>query len=142
MTAQPTRVHSLLTKSFDLLPGEHVLRSGWVSFEWGFVFFYSWRGRLYLTSQRLIFSPARYPRWPPRDASPTREWPLIVELGTLSSAGRAKAPLRRAFLRYVWYIETADRRAYFDSSLMGRGGKWPEVIAEAAGIPMGQPRAL
>ncbi len=145
--SQRNRVQSILTKPFDLLDGESVIRSEWATYQQSL--FLGYNARLYLTNQRLIFSPLRIPSLTPdADFAPFGGRLLLLKreeiefVGAGAPRGRFEqfALSTRRFGRWVtnWYVEAHGKRHWFRT-----GGKnWIEDVAATARAPIGEPRAL
>jgi len=138
------RVRSVLTKSFDLVEGEEVIRSGWATYQQSW--FFGHTARLYLTNQRLTFSPLRIPSiTPAADFAPLAGRVLLLELDNITSVGPAivhgfmARSTRFLTLRAsTWYVRDGRTHYWFHTGQRG----WLEYIAAAAQVPIGEPRAL
>ncbi len=140
------RISPMLVRSFDLLPGEYVIRSQWAIYMWlPFPIPTGYNSRLYLTNKRLIFPPLKGPLALFRLHIPPLAGPLFaLEHETIARVGPAKLTLKLAPWTSSWYAESSGKRHWFRTRRWPRRGRsdWTEDIAAAAGVSIGEPLAL
>jgi hypothetical protein len=125
------RIPGLLTKRVDLLPDEEVIRGEWATY---LTRINGYTSRLYLTNQRVIFTPLRMELMP--------IWgPLYFPRAVISCVGEATVKIRLVQWQYTWYIESGGKKYYFGCNNSKRVA-WPIQICEVLDVPFGEPRAL
>ncbi len=90
-------------------------------------------GRLFVTNQRLLFSPAKW-------TIPWRDEPVVVHLKDISAIGRANRPWLSMLLWWnmsadSWFIDTGGNRHWFDVG-WGWNKLWLKKFADRLGLPL------
>jgi len=136
-----TSVGGLLLKRVELLPSESLIRAGWATYSWA-PLLGGYNSRLYLTTERLLFLPLRFPSpVPSSHIAPIAGRVLTLHLGQITAVDPARVQLKLAFWVDPWYIECAGKRHYF-STIISRSESWAKLIARTANVSIGEPRAL